>query len=221
MTASNIQEKIKKLLALGRGKANESESMQALNLAMRLMAEHGISEDQLATPERRETVISGKIFEIRGVWQIRCAQAAAQLFPTGVLISGDSGVYFVGRPSNIQAAQEVMAHLIYQIEYFYKACMPKGMSQRERATFRKEFKLVAALRILERCHEIAHQKPSTTGTELVIFGHLDKLRTEVEEYFSALNVKTKKSRSIDLKDHRALILGRSAGDQTELRKAID
>lgn len=227
MAISSIQEKIQKLLALGRGKANESESMQALNLAMRLMAEHGISEDQLRSPEQKAEIIESVKFEYRGVWQPLCAKAASYLFPSDVLIYKRGPLTlmsFIGRADNVLAAQEVMAHLIYQIEYFYKSSMPKGMTQRERATFRKEFKIVAANRIAERCDKIARGKPVTetlTGTDIVIFDHLAKLRSEIDDYIADRKIKSKRTPNISIKDNRAFHLGQIAGDRAELRKAIN
>jgi len=67
-----IREKIKKLLAVAEGQANEHESARAMELASSLMMRHGIDRESLG---EKPTVGEGSYFPIDYKWHRTTAQA--------------------------------------------------------------------------------------------------------------------------------------------------
>lgn len=221
---NSIHDKIRNLLAMAEGQANDNESEQALKLAHKLMMRHGIDQDALRPKSERPEVITGDDHSFDHRWQLVCAQAAAHLYAVKTLMRTgyDKQTYFlfVGRSDNLQAAQDTTAYLMLQIEQLYRAALPKGLTQKERARWRKEFKYIAANRVWERCHDLVDSKPTSTGTDLVIFNHREQLQNEIAEYLEGKVKAGKAYKGPKLKSHDAVMAGRVAGDQVDLHKAV-
>lgn len=222
MTA--IQDKIRKLLALAQGQANEHESARALELASRLMMQHGIDAASLDKPTIGE---SGWIDVTDSRWIMPIAEGIGKLY--GVMAvgrgkhSGWNHFRFIGREDNREAAYETMSFVILQVEQAYKIALPKGLAQRERAQFRRDFKLSAAIRIQRRCHDIVAtqiDEKRETGTALLVLDHRKQLQIELEDYRKQQGVKTTKSRAIAIKHADAWSLGRAAGQHVDLNVKV-
>ena len=101
------------------------------------------------------------------------------------------GLLFVGREELIDLAEETMFWLFRQIEQLYKTALPKGMTQARRAEFRKTFKAACAERTLSRVRQYVRDikrneqaaQDATGYNALVVKGHFDTLKDEVNEYW--------------------------------------
>jgi hypothetical protein len=135
---------------------------------------------------------------------------------------------FVGRPDNIDAAQMTYQFLCEQIEALYKHSLPKGLTQRERAKYRKEFKFTASLRVYNRACEIirsmraGEQIEGTGSTALVVVSQLKQLEAEVNDFLSqVVGGKEVKGRSVTIKEFtQGVADGRRAGDKVQLNKVV-
>jgi hypothetical protein len=120
------------------------------------------------------------------------AQAAAKLMGVECYTydEGRRGFEFIGREELIELATETMMYLFRQIEAIYKQSLPKGMTQRERAEFRKTFKAACALRVLDRAIEVMRDirtneraaQAATGHNALVVAGYYQMLREEIREF---------------------------------------
>lgn len=206
-------DKIRKLLALSANNPNEEEAASAMAKARELMLKHGIEEAALR-PEAKPGVIYGEPVEANP-WQRRTAEAAAQLAGTKSLwypSVGKSG--FLGRPENVAASQLLWTWINDQVEQFYKSALPTGLSQRERAQYRKSFKWACANRILSRVHKIqSRDLPAAQSFALVLVDEVEaKLREDA--------VPTGKPMRTQARHAEAFYAGRAAGDQVKLNKEV-
>jgi hypothetical protein len=218
---TTIHDKIRKLLALAEGQANENESTRALELAHQLMMKHGIEQDQLKAADSKPRTITGEDHEFDHRWQLCCAQACAALYGVRTLTRGTSKFLYVGRADNISAAQDTLAFVILQVEQLYKAALPKNLTQAERARYRKEFKYVASQRIWARCRELVEDSsPASSGTGLVIYQHRQQLEAEIEEHISQWVRSKSKARHPKLKSSEAVNAGWEAGGRVDLHKGV-
>ncbi|OXE37522.1 MAG: hypothetical protein CGW95_01000 [Phenylobacterium zucineum] len=136
-----------------------------------------------------------------------------------------SSFRFVGRPDNIDAAQDTLAFVLLQVEALYKSHLPKGLSKQARAEFRRSFKDACSHRVYERCAKIVEEQtqkdnPSTGSTALVVIEHRKQLKLEVDDYLKAAGARTIKSRSVSVKLNEGYLRGRLAGDHVELNRTI-
>ena len=224
MTA--IHDKIRKLLAVANGNANEAESEVAMKMAAALMAKHQITQDELGVA--REDVTEGDWFDMSDKWNIFAAQAAGVLYgATACRDKGYSQFKFVGRPSNINAAQDTAAYIIMQVETLYKAALPKGLTKRARAEFRDDFKKACAQRVLHRCLQIVddlrRQKDAVKGVNaLVVQDHFKTLQLENQQFMSSAGFGTAKpSKALLTKDRVGTHIGRMAGDHVEINRTVE
>lgn len=229
MTTENpLIDRIRNLLAMADGQANEAESMSAMAMASKLMAKHGIEEADLKTPKKHTADLS-EWLNLERPFHVTLAQAVALLFNTRVL-TRTRGVQrrtkefvFAGRPENIEASELTMSWVMLQLESLYKAALPKGMDRKERARFRKTFKEACAFRILDRCHEMIDQQEEelakSSGTALVI--HRNQLSTEIDELFSTMDIRQGRQRKVTLNHAQAAAAGHHAGNQVKLRGEVE
>jgi hypothetical protein len=222
---TSINERIKKLLALGRNSgATEAEAETAMGMAAALMLKHGIDEDSLV--ERKVGAEAGvRLDKFYEDWHYECAQAAATLYTSRALKYRNSGVSFVGRKDNIEACAEMTDYLVGEVERLYKVCLPKGMSKIDRANFRKTFKFACARRLFLRAVLIIDELKKGKGvasvgsTALVVVESIAAQLREAEEFMmGSMNVKIRMERS------KAAGLGtnagRQAGDTVKLQRAL-
>lgn len=224
MTA--IHDKIRKLLAVAHGNANEAESEVAMKMAAALMAKHQITQDELGVT--KEDVIHGDMFTASDKWQLHAAHAAGCLYGCSVVATrGYESLGFVGRPSNINAAQDTMAYIVVQVEALYKAALPKGLMKRARAEFREDFKKACALRVYQRCLKIVddlrREKDAVKGVNaLVVQDHFKQLKLENDAFLGSLGMgKMKPSKALLTKDRVGTHIGRLAGDHIEINRSVE
>lgn len=217
MATEEIKARIVKLLNLSRDRgASEAEAATAMTMATKMMLLHGIKESDLQTSKavagRSETT------ELERDWQEIIADISGKLFGCmtllGKSLNGAPMFYYIGRPENHDAAKQTFNFLCDQVERLYKNGLPRGMSQRDRANFRRTFKYACASRIyhrgmglIEEMKRGEHTQDVAGGTALVVQGYFDKLADEVDEFLkkAKMNIRMKKSKP------RATGLGSAAG----------
>lgn len=126
--------------------------------------------------------------------QALCAQAAATLYgiECNVYNLGAQGIMFVGREELIEVAEETMFWLFRQVEELYKQALPRGLTQRARAEFRKTFKAACALRVSQRADALIRDfktntqsaQQATGHNALVVAGHFETLSKECDDYWT-------------------------------------
>lgn len=184
-----IRARIAKLLNLTteRG-ATEDEAETAMRIAASLAAQHGIDLASLTPGEQKRKVTQKRNASEMKVHQAILAEAAASLFgvEASIYSYGKDGFEFVGREENVAMAEDMMMWLFRQVEDLYKQALPKGLSQRMRAEFRKTFKEACALRVRERARQVVAGL-ERTGTEtqnaLVVTGYFKQLQQEIDEFW--------------------------------------
>lgn len=185
-----IRTRIAKLLNLTteRG-ATEDEAETAMRIAASLAAQHGIDLASLAPAETKRKITQRRNASEMKMHQAILAEAAAALFGVDASIYdyGKRGFEFVGREENVAMAEDMMMWLFRQVEELYKRALPKGLTQRRRAEFRKTFKEACALRVRQRAEQVVAGL-ERTGTEtqnaLVVTGYFKRLRVEIDEYWN-------------------------------------
>lgn len=217
-------EKIKKLLALAGNNNNEAEAAQAAAMASTLMMRHGIEEDQLKDAVK-PTIGTGARFDDQAAFHRVVAHAVAELMACSTYwYSEVKGVQFVGRPINVMAAEELFVYVVLQVESLYKRALPSGMSQRERAEYRKTFKLACSFRIRDRVREIiAHQdlgSDAPSNSRALVVQHRSVLMNEIAEYNAAASVRVSRPMTVRMRHAGAYQSGRAAGDQVELNRGV-
>lgn len=233
---SSIKEKIAKLLAVAHDKgATENEAATAMQMAMRLMTQHGITEADFKKIEKK--AIEGAAMEADKRWMQWMANAAGKLYGAKSVryrhpINGDT-VRFVGREDIIDAAQLTYGWLCAQIETFYKQALPRGLSKNERAEFRRTFKEGCALRVYARVEDLVKEMMANdaaasealalpaakTGTALAIISHRQELEDEVEAFFAEAGIR-KSNRQVSVRYGTGTAAGHRAGDRVKLRQEV-
>lgn len=226
---NNIRERIRKLYALANDKAaTEDEAATAMRMALGLMAKHGIELSDIGgepSKAKKGTALSNRF----DPFEIHLANAAGYLFGCKVvtIAMGKEGLYFVGRPDNIEAAEATLLFLTRQVEAFYKAALPAGMTQRERSEFRRTFKIAAAGRVQQRVRALirdmqsndAAAKGATGSNALVVKGYFDQMFSEADaEIAQIAGLRTTKVR--DRKTGSGTSAGYAAGDRVKLRQEV-
>lgn len=231
MATEEIKARIVKLLNLSRDRgASEAEAATAMTMATKMMLLHGIKEADLQTSKS----VAGRSenTELDRDWQEIIADISGKLFGCLTLfsksaINGAPVFYYIGRPENHEAAKQTFNFLCDQVERLYKNGLPRGMSQRDRANFRRTFKFACASRIfhrglalIEEMKRGEHTQDVAGGTALVVQGYFDKLADEVDEFLvkTGMNIRMKKAkpRSFGL----GTTAGHAAGNAVNLRGAL-
>ena len=111
MNTESILNKIRGLLAMAEGQANENESLQAMALASQLMTKYGIEQDQLKGPKKVSMAGEGDMIDLFKIHHRILAQAVGELFGCKTLnYNKAKKISFVGRPENIEACEVTGVH---------------------------------------------------------------------------------------------------------------
>ena len=142
------------------------------------------------------------------------AGATIRLCGTKVLYYRRDGYFkFIGRPDNVQASALMYNFICHQVEALYKLALPKGLTQKERAAFRKAFKVGAAVAARDKAQQImdSNQPPAGTSTELVCL-HRQTLNAEIDEFLSSVKLAKPRTRSVSVNPEaygKGVIAGKS------------
>lgn len=185
-------DKIRKLLALSSNNPNQEEAARAMEKAQALMLKHGIEQSELG--EQKPGIVYGEKHEFND-WEQFVASAAAEVSGTRPLFWRQAGyMKFLGREDNVKASAMMYHFLCDQIEKLYKISLPKGMTQKERAMYRKSFKLGAAHIVYQRAAEIAKNAHVEGMSTALVCLHMETLKNEVDDFISE-NVNLAKPRA--------------------------
>lgn len=225
---SDIHDKIRALLATANDeRGNDNERANAERIASMLMMRHGIKQDELG---EKAKVVDGEKFEIAYKWYRFAASAAAELYGVEPFYTTGGPVLlcrFIGRPENIEAAQDTLAFYLLQVEALYKANLPKGLSKKERSDYRKTFKDQCAYRIYERVLKIVKEQTQATAgvshaTALVVLEHREQLKLETKDHISKMSgVRSMKGVTVHARSANAYLDGRRAGDVVDLNRKVN
>ncbi len=230
-TRETIKAKIAKMLAIAKDRgASEAEAATAMSMATKMMLLHGIQEAELQ--QSQEIAGRSENTELDRDWQEVIAQAAGDLFGCMTLltrdrIKGTPCFYYIGRPENHDAAKQTFNYLLDQVERLYKAGLPRGMVQSQRAQFRRTFKYACACRIGHRARELVeemkrgeHTQEVLGGTALVVQGYFDKLADEVDEFLKSTGMQVRMKRAKPRAAGNGTAAGLAAGNAVNLRSAL-
>lgn len=221
-------DKIKKLMALANNNPNAEEADSAMKFAARLMMQHNIKESDIKHVEQKAGK-GARHDEDPDKWRTYVANGIACLYNCrAVWYAGDrtNSLAFIGRPVNTEACDVTYPWVINQIEALYKAHLRPGMSQKDRAVYRREFKTACAIRVGNRAVAIAKEMEAKgvegvpTATSLVVVSQKELLNQEIDEFLADKKSKQSKRRKPEFKDYKAAIEGYSAGDQVKLNKEV-
>ncbi len=211
---TDIHSKIAHLLELANNNPSEEEAANAMDMARKLMMRYNIDQRDLGTissvgyGERHNTdrdyfkILAGAVKIMTGV---------SMIFFT------DDTFKMAGTKVNIQIAHQLLTFLAEQVESLYKIHLPKGLSKKERAEYRKDFKRACALRIQTRCHEARFHDGPVTGRELVVIQQ--ELEKEIEAFLETQSVRV--GRSMMVRGHtRGGRDGTMAGNHAALQPRV-
>lgn len=220
MDKEKVLDKVKKLLSLGRdGGATEAEQATALGMAARLLAENGLTEDQIDSSEfrvDRKNVVVGL-----GKWKGVLAMAAANLYGAFVTVDRQSAsMNFYGPEEVIEATAMTYEWLIDQVNMMRDAAV---MSDRNisGSAWGNNFKTAASNRIHARVNDILKSQVTGTGNALVLHtNHLQLRSKEIMEAKWGAKVKPGKSYQVAVRSLDAWDAGHRAGDAVQINKLI-
>ena len=217
---NEITERIKKLLALSKNNSNAEEAGSAMKFAARLMMQHNISEQDL---REKPKVGPGTRHESEDDrWHMVIANATAMLYNCRA-VWYSSTVEFVGRRDNTAVCDVTYPWIVDQVEALYKQHLRKGMTQSERAVYRREFKSACALRVGNRICDIMKtiKAEGVQGsTALVVLAKSEELLAEVDKFFEEVKVRVAKARAPTFRDDQAATEGYKAGDRVKFQREL-
>jgi hypothetical protein len=232
----DVKDKIAKLLALAKDKgANENEAAVAMNFAMKMMLQHNLQMSEFEQGKAREVgAKEGASKEVDNRWEIIIAQAAGVLYgcrPISIRGYGQEYFKFVGRADNNDASMVTFDYLTDQVERLYKSNLPKGMTQRARAEYRRTFKEACACRVYARAKDLMRDVMrdeqqaqallgrAQAGSALVVQGHFEQLSKEVDAFMAGAGVKIK-TKPMSIRSGNGSRDGSAAGNQVNLRQQV-
>lgn len=220
---SEIVEKIRKLLAVARNTsgASENEQAQAMKLAQALMLKHGIEN----VDEDLKKVGPGvAITDLDKVHHHLIAHAVGKLYGCRPLFQQRGGAFqFIGREDTRQAAELTVNYICDQVDLLYRGGLPKGLSQADRAKWRKDFKKTCAMRVAQRVDAMVEDTESVveaTGcTAVAVIEHRKQLDLEVDDFLRAMGARTTE-RALKTSNSQASRLGFEAGDKVQVHHGV-
>lgn len=212
---TDIHSKIAHLLELANRNPSEEEAANAMDMARKLMMKYNIDQRDLGTVSSvgyGEThTLDRDYFKLLG---------GAVKIMTGVsMVTFNDGTFkMAGTNVNVQIAHKLLMFLAEQVESLYRTYLPKGMSKRDRANYRKDFKRACAARIQDRCNKARFHDSPVTGRELVVIQQ--ELEKEVEAFLASKSVRIAKPMSIRF-GSKGGIDGLMAGNDAALQPRVN
>lgn len=135
--ASDVIERIKKLLALANNAGSEHEAAIAADRASAMMQEHQLTEAQLRVdlpcePHSIEEIIQAKVTDTRKkvAWHMRVAGVVDELYGCHAFWRGGQ-IMFFGRISAVQAATYTTQYLLREVETLIDRQFPSSEYSRK------------------------------------------------------------------------------------------
>lgn len=219
---NSVANKIRKLIALATGNANEHERMVAMEAAQKLLDEHNLSMfDVQGEVERASNVDHKAHREIKlQPWVRIVMHSVCKLYNTTFFMRKHAGEFYhpvvIGTPENIAVTLDIATWLISSITKESKVIFK---NQKER----NSFKLGAAQRLFERVEELLTKPTETTGgtisTQLTLVR--DALHVANQQYLHQLlpNARTNRTRPL-YSSNTGYSAGREFGNSMSLDRQI-
>ena len=212
---TDIHSKISHLLELANNNPSEDEAANAMDMARKLMMKYNIDQRDLGTVS---SVDYGEAHTLdRDYFKLLGSAVKIMTGVSMVTFSNDT-FKMAGTKVNVQIAHQLLLFLAEQVESLYKIYLPKGMSKRDRANYRKDFKRACAVRIVDRCNRARFHDSPVTGRELVVIQQ--ELEKEVEAFLSSKGVRIGKPMAIRF-GSRGGRDGVMAGDTAALQPRVN
>ena len=207
----NIHEKIANLLDLSRNNPSEEEAAQAFNMARRLMLKHNIEEADLG---RTSSVEYQEGSGIDRDYYLLLSSGVSELVPARAIIftrGKKKQIKWAATNVNAQIADQMLIFWADQVEALYKMHLPSGMTKRDRARYRTDFKRNCAVGIIHRAREIKKQQIADEGKKGTAL--------EVEEFLGTQNIG--KGRGMKIR-HSGLgaAHGRQAAGSVQMQRGV-
>lgn len=226
---ASMRERIRKLLALSRdASAFSNEASTAMAMASKLMAELGISEDELRNTNGTDGPLGETEVDKAYAWRVQLASAAADLFGAYVLMYGSrlgkGKIVFHGPAEVIDAAQQTYEWMVRQIETMYRA-FRKDEGICTDPVARKDFRLSAAMQVRQRVRDLIKttQVQAGDGRSLMVVERTQLMRDRIEQRLRDGGLKIGKGRSTSLgpvRNQAAAAAGHMAGRSVQIQSTV-
>ncbi|MEZ4383779.1 MAG: DUF2786 domain-containing protein [Nannocystaceae bacterium] len=233
MGRAKILERVRKLLRMARGQANEHESAVAAAMAERLMREHQIEQSQVILDDLSQG--AGLGCEDVGQWR-RCpdwqglvAVATARLFDCEVdrcehaSAAGFEALRFYGYAADTIVAKWTFEYLVDEVQRrFDSYCASEAIAAEARLTARAEYRMGAAQSLLSTLAEATAAKRAEQAVD-DLAGECSALITQskeaaIREVFGAF---TYLPTPLAERPALAFVRGRRDGQAIALRRGVD
>lgn len=217
-----VANRIRKLIALATGNANEHERLVAMEAAQKLLDEHNLTMfDVQGEVDRASNVDHKALREIKlQPWVRIVMHSVCKLYNTTFFMRKHAGESYhpvvIGTPENIAVTLDIATWLITSIT---KESKVSFKMQKER----NSFKLGAAQRMFERVEELMTKPAETTGgttsTQLTVVRNA--LQVANQEYLKQLipNARTNRTRPL-YSSNTGYSAGREYGNSMPLNRQI-
>ena len=231
MTEDRVSDKIRKLLALSEDEgASEHEASLAMEMAQKLATQYAID---LAKLLRSEESAGGMGVEFvhrtmarqerqADFWWTRIAVTVGRLYHLPVFTTkhhGYSAVNVAGPEELVDGASDTFHYLVKQVEALYKQNLPRGLSQKDRAQYRKNFKWACASRLVTRASELTQQITGSGKNELVVVSR-GQVMDEAYRYLQTEGIHLKRGRAPKHRTGYGANDGFRAADEVSLRPEL-
>lgn len=231
------QERISKLLNMTvENGCSEDEQETALRLAAAAATKAGIDLEAFQAEAAKSSGVAApkRTAKYKGfsqTWkdhQIFAAKAAGELYGVDVIHYSDNRLSMVGREENIELTEQTMMWLMRQVELLYKQNLPRGLSQRDRAQFRKNFKVNCAHRVYLRAIELMREMrfndaaagQATGQNALVVQGYFETLKEERDRYYGRDPESQEKRRQQEVARRNSLTPEQRAAEDKRLEEYL-
>jgi len=231
MQNSKTISKMKKLMAMAEGNANENEAMTAARQLQVLLAKHNISMSELDTPEEEKEEIESSYESHKcRPWKRVVAMSVAKLYFCDMyfcrLGNGKSNYFFVGTETNRTFAMQIFKLVVNSIEKESRK-QSKEIYGKEDSSFVNSFWTGAMHRISQRCSDMVEEAKrgeivDDNGANLpALVSVYEENNRRVTEFLSSKVGKLKSANSkTRVTDTVGLSRGSKAGDRVQLNRAI-
>lgn len=241
MTTINIEEKIRKLLALGERAGTEAEAAAAMSAAHRLLAQHNLDMQtvQAGGMEKEEGIETDKTTEskLSNTQPIDYIYAAVgklyfcKVYTSKRRVDGEfvRSVCIMGRPSNIAIVKYVAAYMVRSMEEQAQRQGKAALQELAREggvlnvrLWRSSFRLGFALRVSNRVEDEIKQANAGTivsdGRALALAPLYNKEASAIAKYMADSKMKLASSRSkCSVRSTSGYDAGQAAGERAALR----
>lgn len=213
MNRKMLLKKLRKCMALSRS-ANEHEAAAALNVARRLMAEHGITEDDVALAEIAEATARGSRTRRPAQWESFLCAAVRRSFGVSAFVDEAGDWCFVGRGAAPEVARYAWTVLFRQLRAARAAYIATRLKRCTTARKRVRADLYCQGWALAVHQAISALVPKPEPDELVA-------RYLAEHYPNLAPIQPRSRQARGRVAHADLINGYAAGDAVELRGGLN